>query len=304
MEPTLSPAAVRTIVTASAQAIEDRYVFADRGESLASALRTRAGQGRYAACADPARLAAVLTADLTELSGDLHLRLLHRPDGATGEEDPEAEMAHYAEQARQTAGGVRSVTRRDGNVAVVDLGPLIGTPAHAGDSLCAAMSLVADADALVLDVRACFGGHPDGVVLLLSHLFGPEPVRLSDVDSREEGVRQFWTAATVPGRRLGPDKPVAVVVGPRTFSGGEAVAFDLQELGRATIVGEPTGGGAHPRTALAVHPQLELTVPVARSVSIRTGENWEGRGVRPDVVVPATRALDAALALVLGDTGA
>jgi len=46
----------------------------------------------------------------------------------------------------------------------------------------------------------------------------------------------------------------------------------------------------------SVHPQLELTVPVARSVSPRTGTNWEGRGIHPDVPAPADRALEAALA--------
>jgi hypothetical protein len=46
---------------------------------------------------------------------------------------------------------------------------------------------------------------------------------------------------------------------------------------------------------VVVHPQLELTLPIARSVSLFTGENWEGRGVQPDVAVPAEGALDAAL---------
>lgn len=99
----------------------------------------------------------------------------------------------------------------------------------------------------------------------------------------------------MPGRRYGPDKPLRVLTSSATFSGGEALAFDLQELGRARVVGETTHGGAHPRIGLAVHPQLELTVPVARSVSPRSGRNWEGCGVRPDLAVPADEALTGAL---------
>lgn len=91
---------------------------------------------------------------------------------------------------------------------------------------------------------------------------------------------------------------MTVLVGPDTFSGGEGLAFDLQEQKRATIVGRPTKGGAHPRIGLAVHPHLELTLPIARSVSLFTGENWEGRGIQPDVEVPAEDALDVALALL------
>lgn len=49
---------------------------------------------------------------------------------------------------------------------------------------------------------------------------------------------------------------------------------------------------------MVVHPHLELTLPIARSVSLFTGGNWEGRGVQPDVEVPAEEALDVALTLL------
>jgi C-terminal processing protease CtpA/Prc len=195
---------------------------------------------------------------------------------------------------------MRRVERLEGNIALLEVGPVIGHPAHAGDAMAAALSLVADADALVLDARGCRGGSPDGVALLCSHLFGEEPVHLCDLESREEGLRQFWTQSQVPGRRYGVSKPVVVLVSGETFSGGEELAFDLQELGRATVVGETTRGGAHPRVGLAVHPELELTLPVARSVSPRTGANWEGCGVRPDVPVAAEEALQVALARLRG----
>jgi hypothetical protein len=284
------------VVRRCAELVSERYVFAEAGRSAAEGLLAALDDGRYAACATPEELATAVTAHLEELAGDLHLRLLFHPVRAVGEEDPEALAEQWREQARRTAGGVRRVERLEGNIALVDLAPVICHPAHAGDAISAALSLVADADALVLDVRECRGGSPDGVALVISHLVGADPVRLGDIESREEGVRQFWTQACVAGRRFGPDKPVRVLTSAGTFSGGEALAFDLHELGRARVVGEVTRGGAHPRVGFSVHPQLELTVPVARSVSPRTGTNWEGRGIHPDVPVPADRALEAALA--------
>lgn len=293
----MTPEQAHAVVSAAATAVEDGYVFPEQGATVAATLRAREEEGWYAACTDAAALAERVTADLQEATGDLHLRLLFHEEGAVGEEDQVGLVAHWAEQARRTAGGIRRVERLDGNVGLVDVGPVLGDPAHAGAAICAAMSLVADADALVLDVRGCRGGSPDGVVLLLSHLFGTEPVRLSDIESRAEGTRQFWTLPVLPGRRYGPDKPVAVVVGPETFSGGEGLAFDLQEQRRAVVVGRPTRGGAHPRIGVVVHPQLELTLPVARSVSLVTGGDWEGVGVQPDVLVPEGEdALEAALA--------
>ncbi|MGI8691709.1 MAG: S41 family peptidase [Geodermatophilaceae bacterium] len=59
-----------------------------------------------------------------------------------------------------------------------------------------------------------------------------------------------------------------------TFSGGEALAYDLQQLGRATVVGERTRGGAHPRRGFRVQPisrrRSRLLAQSARSPG-RTG---------------------------------
>lgn len=96
-----------------------------------------------------------------------------------------------------------------------------------------------------------------------------------------------------------PDKPVYVLTGSATFSGGEELAYDLQQLGRATVVGERTRGGAHPRTGFRAHPHLELTVPVARPVHAVSGTNWEGTGVAPGVEAPATQARDTAYRMAL-----
>ncbi|WP_232837568.1 S41 family peptidase [Streptomyces atratus] len=90
-----------------------------------------------------------------------------------------------------------------------------------------------------------------------------------------------------------------VLTGARTFSGAEELTYDLQQLGRAVVVGEPTGGGAHPREGWTVHPHLEATIPVGRPVNPVSGTNWEGTGVQPDVLCLAADALDRAHALAV-----
>lgn len=89
---------------------------------------------------------------------------------------------------------------------------------------------------------------------------------------------------------------VAVLVSGETFSGCEELAYDLQALGRATIIGERTRGGAHPVRAFRLTDDLEVAIPVARSVNTVTGGNWEGTGVTPDIVTAADDALATALA--------
>ena len=78
-------------------------------------------------------------------------------------------------------------------------------------------------------------------------------------------------------------------------SGGGEPAYELQALGRATVVGEVTRGGAHPSTVVSLTENIELRLPVARAVNPVTGSKLGGRGVQPDVTVPAAEALEAAL---------
>jgi len=294
----LGPRDIDAVVAATADAVAAGFFLPERGRAVAARLREGIRCGDYSARDTPQRLADQVTADMQAVQPDLHLRLVFHHDGVADHDDPAAQERAWRDHARRTAGGVRSVRRvEDGDgrdVAVLDLAPVLCHPAHTGDALAAAMTLVAHASTLVIDLRDCRGGAPEAVPLICGYLLGAEPVHLIDIESAR-GVQQFWSLPWVPGPRFGTDKPVAVLVSPRTFSGGEELAFDLQQLGRAVIVGQPTRGGAHPREGVRVHPQLEVTVPCARAVSPRTGTNWEGTGVTPDIASPEDRALETAI---------
>ncbi len=294
--PSAATAATTGVAARCADVVAERFVLPEVGALTAARLRERAASGAYDRL-DPASLAMALSADLHSVVHDLHLRVIHHPDGVPPTEDPGAYEEYWREMARTTAGGMRRVERLAGNVAHLSVGPVLAPAGPSWDAVTAAMTLVADADALVLDVRECRGGDPDTVQLLLSHLVGDEPARLVDIESRVEGLRQRWTHP-VAARRFGPDKPMVVLTSAATFSGGEEVAFDVQQLGRGRVVGERTRGGANPREGVAVHPELELAVPVARALSPHDGSSWEGVGVQPDVECPADEALDRGLALL------
>src|SRR6185369_3754977 len=63
-----------------------------------------------------------------------------------------------------------------------------------------------------------------------------------DVSWRDgDRTEQFWTQDSVPGLRFGGTKPVWILTSKATFSAGEQFAYDLKNLKRATLVGEPTG---------------------------------------------------------------
>jgi C-terminal processing protease CtpA/Prc len=97
----------------------------------------------------------------------------------------------------------------------------------------------------------------------------------------------------VPGPKLAK-QAVYVLTSKNTFSGAEEFAYNLKNLKRATIVGETTGGGAHPTAGRRVDDHFLIGVPFACAINPISKTSWEGEGVEPDVKVPADQALDVA----------
>ncbi|MEU5265104.1 S41 family peptidase [Amycolatopsis sp. NPDC021455] len=277
--------------------LEDHYVFPDVAAKLAKVLRARLGEGAYADLDDPA-FATAVTADLQSVNGDPHLRLRHHVDPVAEDGDAEYATEDFRRAAELENFGIASVRRLPGNVGYLDT-TMLYQPELAAPAIAAAMTLLAPADALLLDVRRNRGGSPDTSAFLQSYLFD-ERTHYLDIYEREgHRTTQMWTLPYVPGPKFGGTKPIWVLTGPDTFSGGEDLAFSLQQQGRAKTVGEPTRGGAHPREQYKVDTYLDVTVSIARSFHPETGKNWEGTGVSPDVPVAADKAFDTAYELAL-----
>ncbi|KUH40049.1 MULTISPECIES: S41 family peptidase [Streptomyces] len=279
------------------------YVFPEKATAVDTAIRRRLAAGDYDHL-DGRALCETVTAHLQEVCPDKHLRLLwtDRPQSPDPADEDEGRAA-FLDVLRAENQGIRRVEQLDGNIGLIDVRriPYADTGAHA---IGAAMHLVAHSAALVLDLRECRGGAPEGAAMWCSYFFRDDQVHLNDIYERSTGAtRQFWTAAHLPAPRY-PDRPVYVLTGPVTFSGGEDVAYTLQAHGRAVLVGERTPGGAHPTARHAVTEHILVTVPTARTVSAVTGTNWEGVGVVPDVSVPAAQALDRAVEAALAHLGA
>jgi len=63
---------------------------------------------------------------------------------------------------------------------------------------------------------------------------------------------------------------------------------------RIIIVGETTGGGAHPGGMQRLTDHFGVWVPTGRAINPITNTNWERVGVRPDIAVSSDQALRAA----------
>jgi C-terminal processing protease CtpA/Prc len=170
---------------------------------------------------------------------------------------------------------------------------MFADPAPCGETAIAAMNFLAHVDAIIFDLRDNGGGDPAMIALISTYLFD-QPTHLNDIWTRKTGAtQQYWTLSVVPGKRLSA-APAFVLTSPRTFSGAEEFSYNLKNLKRATIVGETTGGGAHPVHGERIDDRFMIGVPFARAINPITKSNWEGTGVEPDVKVPAADALATA----------
>jgi C-terminal processing protease CtpA/Prc len=296
-------AATRTkVIDGVLKRLNDSYVFPEVAKKMETSIRERASNKEYDQITSAKAFATKLTEDLQAVSKDKHLRVRysHR---AIPERGPRREpTAEQREQEKRELSwmnhGFSKVERLPGNIGYLEFLNFLD-PDLGADTVAAAMNFVNNTDALIIDMRNNGGGDPAMVALVCSYLFGPEPVHLNDLYWREGNrTDEFWTKKEVAGKRY-LNKDVYVLTSKRTFSGAEEFTYNLKNLKRATIIGETTGGGAHPGGGFRISENFGMFVPTGRAISPITKTNWEGTGVTPDVAVPADQALLTAQVMAL-----
>jgi retinol-binding protein 3 len=286
------------VIDGVAAKLVELYVYPDVAARMAEALRAHSKDGAYETVDDSIAFAALLTEHLRAVSHDRHLRVMAvpvvLPEGPPPEPSDE-DKARYREHLDKINCGFEKAERLDGGIGYLKFN-FFGDVEICGPKATAAFAAIGDVDALIVDMRENGGGHPAMVAFVSSYLFAKR-THLNDIyDRAKDKTTEHWTNPDVPGAKLA-EQPVYVLTSNRTFSGAEEFSYNLKNLKRATIVGETTGGGAHPTTMARVDDHFLVGVPFARAINPITKTNWEGTGVEPDVKVTADQALDTAKTL-------
>lgn len=295
---------VQTVNTLMAK-LNDHYVFPDKAKQIEAVLRQRQHEGKYDGMTDGEQLAKQLTDDLRGVAHDLHMEVtfspgLVPPDDAGG--PPPASLAEfdqrinfvmrlfYRYKANQRVEKVDHLSSNIGYLKVSGFPP--GFPM--AEKYGATMDKLADTDGLIVDLRENRGGGADSVALLISY-FVDQRTRLNDICDRDTGIStQQWTEDKLYGKRFGGKKPVIILAGPGTMSAGEDFAYTMQALNRATVIGEPTWGGANPSRPYRLGDHFSAWIPARRLISPITHANWAGVGVVPDIAATPDNALAVA----------
>jgi hypothetical protein len=286
-------------VDAISKQLTEHYVYPDIATKMIQAVHEHLEHGEYDSITDGDEFADALSRDFRSVSHDQHLfvgynpYLMPEPTSVSGPQEPspaeEARFRTMLEHQNCTFSKLEILNHNIGYIKFDAFPP----PEFRGPTVVAAMSFVANTDALIFDLRENHGGDPSMVDFMVSYLF-KQPTHINDLTARDDNdTHRYWTLPWVPGQRF-IDKPVYVLTSHGTFSGGEEFTFDLKTQKRATIVGEVTGGGAHPVRGMPAGDHFTIGVPFARPINPVTKGDWEGTGVEPDVRVSAADALTAA----------
>ncbi len=301
----IDAAARNRVVDRAASLLDSFYVFPDIAKRMGDSARARLARGDYDAYDSGLRFARRLTDDFAAIAHDKHLDVMFiasglpapRPESAAPAAPSADEIARARRQMDESNCEFEKVERLEGNVGYLKFDAFMDAELCA-PTAAAAMTFLAGTRAMIIDLRQNGGGQPKMVALVTSYLFDKR-THINDLWTRQTNkTEEFWTSDSVAGRRFGGTKPVFVLTSARTFSGAEEFTNNLKVLKRATIVGETTGGGAHPVRGRRIDDHFMIGVPFARAINPITKTNWEGVGVEPDVKVPAGDALKTALNLV------
>ncbi len=294
--PKVMPEHYKSELKALARLLEKNYVDAEKGRQMKSFLIAAAKNGRYGYITFLDSFAVEVTRDLQMLSRDSQLMLLV-------EQGPPIFITPGDQQDLPSPvrnAGFRKVSRMATDIGYVELVTFAPVDSISRRVLVEEMLKLLGARTLVIDLRKNDGGSQEMALLLSSYFFPSDSIiHLSaHYDRPTEMTTNYFTMPKVEGPRLA-DNPLYLLVGPETASTAEAFCYNLQVLGRATVVGTATAGRSRFTEVFEVGDfGLVTIIPTRKAVNPTTNSDWEEVGVQPDIKVDSSDALRFVLRLL------
>ncbi|MFC2139363.1 S41 family peptidase [Bacteroidota bacterium] len=288
------------MIDAVCELLREHYVFPDVAEKLCDTLHVRLEKGYYNVNTYD-ELSDLLSRDLKSVNQDGHLNVWWIPPDRhnqnTEKVDPIVRQLHIIRTNAERGFDFKKVEILEGNIGYLELTKFKSIPDPKLERMLeGTMNFLSNCSAFILDLRRNNGGNYKMIQKFLSYFF-EKPVKITGRYTRPSGgVKEIYTRDDVDNKHLF-DIPLYVLVSSRTVSGPEQVAYDLQALNRAIIIGEHTKGAANPSRFHRIKEKLLVCIPYGYAVNPVTGGNWEGTGITPDIIVPADSALPKAIEL-------
>lgn len=298
----------RQVASKLADELIKSFVYRDQAEAYAEMLRKNAAAGRYDS-GNRRDLANLITDDLLAVHKDGHLRVtVTDPSGRQGSDGGSDGVPKGFPPLIQSAKTIAP------GVGYIRFSAFFGTPGE----MAGVRKWLADNrndKVLIFDLRNHHGGGLDEQDAIFSYIFARKtplvrmalsrskfeeqgsPIQSSPtLQFAPEGDKMVATHMALPGKDTPLRKAkIYLLVSNRTASAAEHFSLAMKSTGRATLIGEATAGANHFGGPAELNSHFAVWMPIGRTYDVRTGKDWEGAGVAPDIEADPKQALVIAL---------
>jgi hypothetical protein len=291
------------VVETLTKALKENYVFLDTAIKMGNYIEKRLKEGAYSAINNPDDFAKALTSDIREVYNDMHFSVNFDPRFQMTAQDTSAANANKRardemKRAAQANYGFTKIEILNANVGYLRFDGFFTPDIYAKETVNSAFAFLKNVSALIIDLRYNGGGDPGMVNFICSHVL-KGGTHINDLYERRVNKTSEFRTEALDNPASFYTMPIYILTSRRTFSGAEEFGYDLQTQRRATIVGETTGGGAHPVSPENITNGFVGNIPYARAINPVTHTNWEAVGLKPDLEIAADSALNAAILMSL-----
>ena len=300
----LAPNEGRAVAEKLASELTKHFVSPANARDYAAMLRANAAAGRYDK-GTRGELAKRLTEDMLAVHKDGHLHVeLATADGPVGGRIGGKPLPPEIQAAKWIASGVAYIRPS-----------VFRSSAEEVAAFKAFMEDHKDASTIIFDLRNHHGGRLGEMDVMFPYLFAEKTPLVKMEMARaifEENGSPFGESPTLVVEKgadkvtsthfaiPGPDTAlrkaqVLLLTSNATASAAEHFSLAMKTSGRGTLIGEATAGANHFGGPLELNENFAVWMPIGRSYNPRTGEDWEGAGIQPDIAVDPRRALVTAL---------
>lgn len=294
----------RAVATKLADQLESQFVIKANARDYAALLRANAAAGRYDS-GTRGEVAKRMTDDLQALHKDGHLTVNVTDPAERDRQGPPRKWPPLVQAAKTIAPGI----------GYIRFTAFFGTPEEMAE-VNKWLDANRDARVLIFDLRNHHGGGLDEQDAIFSRIFsertplvkmemakaiydqygaptGPatEMLKFAPEGDRVVGIHYAVPGADNPLRKA----KVYLLTSNRSASAAEHFALAVKSSGRGTLVGEATAGANHFGGPADINEHFNVWMPIGRTSDLKTGKDWEGDGVAPDIEVDPKDALVVAL---------
>ena len=287
------PIDIKVLIDSLNNALNNNYVYPEKAKSITAYLESQLKNKVYSnELQNPQKLAEQLQSDISKIHHDPHMSIKYEPGFHVQQSraPSDEEIILTKKFWKENNYAFTKVEILPGNIGYFTFNVFVDDVENAKPTITSALRFLSNTSAIIIDLRENYGGNPNMVSQIESYFFGAK-THMNDLINRSANDTTFFYADPKKSDSLNLLMPVYILTSHNTFSGAEDFSYAMQKANRAVIVGETTGGGAHPQMPFSLGQGFVISIPYARSLNPTTKTDWEGTGVIPDVKATSLNAL-------------